>query len=306
MAMNHAISDALPGGLPSDVRLMNLSAGLLAGLAALLLTATATLWAARHPAFAVRAIRIEGDVTRNSVATIRANAAPHLAGNFFTADLAQTRRAFESVPWVRQAVVNRVWPSRLVVRLEEHRAVALWGSDSAGDKLVNNHGEVFQANVGDVEDDALPTLSGPEGSSAQMLGLLQRLVPVLAPLEMQIDTLSLSGRGSWRVELDSGARVELGRGSDDDVIARTARFIATVGQVMAQHQRPLESADLRHNDGYAIRLKGVSTTLTPAETAAAKAADKAALKATDKAAAGAAARAAPEASAKSSPQAEKP
>ena len=42
-----------------------------------------------------------------SALTIRANAAPKLAGNFVTMDLRAVRRAFESVPWVRQAVVNR-------------------------------------------------------------------------------------------------------------------------------------------------------------------------------------------------------
>ena len=73
--------------------------------------------------------RVEGDVARNSVSTIRANAAPQLAGNFLTIDLGAVRRAFESVPWVRLAIVRRVWPNRLRVRLEEHRPVALWGSD---------------------------------------------------------------------------------------------------------------------------------------------------------------------------------
>ena len=33
----------------------------------------------------------------------------------------------------------------------------------------------------------------------------------------------------------------------------------TVSQVTGQYQRPLESADMRHNDGYAVRLKGVTT-----------------------------------------------
>jgi len=31
--------------------------------------------------------------------------------------------------------------------------------------------------------------------------------------------------------------------------------------VLARYERPLEYADLRHHDGYAVRLKGVSTTL---------------------------------------------
>ena len=38
-----------------------------------------------------------------------------LKGNFFTLDLAEAKRVFESVPWVRQAVVSRVWPNRLTV-----------------------------------------------------------------------------------------------------------------------------------------------------------------------------------------------
>jgi len=251
-----------PPPIPGDVRLMRVTANILFVLGAVALIVLALNWLARQPIFALRAIRIEGDVTRNSVSTIRANAAPKLAGNFFTTDLVADRRAFESVPWVRQAVVRRVWPDRLAVRLEEHRAVALWGNDAATDKLVNSHGEVFEANLGDVEDDNLPTLSGPEGSAAPTLAMLVRLVPVFQRLDLGVDALSLSGRGSWRVELDNGAEVELGRGSDDEVIARAERFVGTVTQVTSRYQRPLEYADLRHHDGYAIRLKGV-TTVTP-------------------------------------------
>lgn len=251
--------DAAP--LPGDIALMNATAAVFAAIGATALVATVLLWFVHQPAFALRSIRIEGDVTRNSISTIRANAASHLAGNFFTLDLAAGRRAFESVPWVRQAVVNRVWPNRLLVRLEEHRPVALWTNEGAAEKLVNSFGEVFEANLGDVEDDALPTLQGPDGSSARVLALYGRLVPVLASLDAHLDTLALSARGSWHAELDSGAEVQLGRGSDDEVVERAQRFVATLTQVLARYQRPLEYADLRHNDGYAVRLKGVTTTL---------------------------------------------
>jgi cell division protein FtsQ len=245
--------------LPTDVRLMNASAAVLAALGVLALAATGLLWLARQPAFALHAVRIEGDLAHNSALTIRANAMPRLAGNFFTMDLATARRAFESVPWVRQAVVRRVWPDRLAVRLEEHRAVALWSVDDGADKLVNSFGEVFEANIGDVEDDALPTLRGPDGSSAHVLAMWTGLQDAVAPLDAHIDTLELSGRGSWRAELDSGAEIEFGRGTDDEVLARARRFVATVPQVTGAYRRPLEYADLRHHEGYAVRLKGVAT-----------------------------------------------
>ncbi|MEO7056018.1 MAG: cell division protein FtsQ/DivIB [Caldimonas sp.] len=255
----HASAAAAP--LPADVRMLNATAAVLAFLAAALLMATAVVWLARQPLFAIRSIAVGGDVARNSVTTIRANAAPRLAGNFLTMDLGSVRRAFESVPWVRHAVVRRIWPNRLRVQLEEHRAVALWaGGEGSSDRLVNSFGEVFEANLGDVEDDDLPTFAGPEGSAGHVLAMSVRLEAVLAPLGVRVEALSLSGRGSWQATLDSGAVVEIGRGSDDEVAARAARFVATVGQVTSRYQRPLQYADLRHNDGYAVRLKGVSTT----------------------------------------------
>jgi cell division protein FtsQ len=259
MAAYAPAADAAPE-LPAEVRLMNLTAAALGVIGALLLVAIAVIWLSRQPLFAIRAIALDGDVARNSVSTIRANAAPRLAGNFLTIDLGTVRRAFESVPWVRHAVVRRVWPNRLRVQLEEHRAVALWAGDAGGDRLVNSFGEVFEANLGDVEDDDLPRLAGPDGSSAHVLAMLGRIEPVVAPLGARIETLTLSSRGSWRATLDNRAVLELGRGSDDDVVARSARFVATLGTVTERFQRPLEYADLRHQDGYAVRLKGVSTT----------------------------------------------
>lgn len=257
--------------LPLDLRLMNGAAKALFVLAGLLLLGLALTWVTRLPAFELRGIRIEGDVAHNSEATIRANAAPRLAGNFFTMDLQAGQRAFETVPWVRHAVVRRVWPNRLAVALEEHRPAAFWaplGTDAnAADTLVNSHGEVFVANLGDVEDDTLPTLSGPPGQSARMLDLLNRMRPQFERLGRRVETLELSGRGSWRAELDDGARIELGRGSNEELLARTERFVGTVAQLSSRYQRPVEYADLRHHEGYALRLKGVSTTLTAAEKA---------------------------------------
>ena len=185
-----------------------------------------------------------------------------MGGNFFSVDLRKAREAFEAVPWVRRAIVRRVWPDRLIVQLDEHRAAALWQAEDRGDRLVNAQGEVFIANVGDVEDEALPTFGGPEGSAAQVLAMFRRLEPVFRRLDMEIDMLTLSTRGSWRALLDSGAAVELGRGSEKEVVERSERFVRTLSQVTDRYRKPLEYADLRHTDGYAVRLRGV-TTSTP-------------------------------------------
>ncbi len=248
-------------GVPIDVRLMRVIAAAIFALAAMLLVAAALAWLARQPYFQIRAIKVDGDLQRNNVTTLRVNVAPKLKGNFFTLDLKATRAAFEAVPWVRHAVVRRLWPNRVVVQLEEQHPVALWEADDVEGRMVNQQGEVFEANVGDVEDESLPSLSGPAGSSAQVLAMHRTLGPVFEKLDATLSTLRLSSRGSWRAELDTGAVVELGRGSDEEVLARTERFVRTVSQVTGKFQRPLQYADLRHAEGYAVRLKGVTTTL---------------------------------------------
>jgi cell division protein FtsQ len=242
--------------LPPDVRLMNLSSMLVFMLAAGVLVAAGAAWVARQPFFAIRQIRLEGEVARNSVATIRANAAPRLAGNYFNFDLKSARAAFEAVPWVRHAVVHRVWPNRLVVQLEEHKPVAVWKGDEGNDRLVNSFGEVFEANVGDVDEDALPEFDGDEGSAATILAMYRRLLPALRPLDVLPARVALSGRGSWQIELDSGAVIDIGRGTDEEVLARTERFVRTLTQVTTRQRRGWDHADLRHADGYALHMKG--------------------------------------------------
>ncbi len=247
---------------PFDVKLMNIAAAALYSVCVVLLIAAGLWWTVRHPLFAISGISVHGDVSHNSALTLRANVAPRLAGNFFTVNLAAARQVFESVPWVRQAVVRREFPNRLRVQLQEHKAVALWGSDSES-KLLNSFGEVFEANVGEVEQEGLPRLSGPDAQSGEVLQMLRTIGPLFEPMDLMVDKLALTARGSWQLQLDTGGVIELGRGSIEEVATRTQRFLQSLTQVASRYARrpdALVSADLRHQDGYALRLRGVSTT----------------------------------------------
>jgi len=256
-------STARPLVLPADIRFMNgmsIVFGLLFVLMGLLLL---TSWLFRQPIFNLSAITVRGDVAHNNALTLRANVVPRLAGNFFTVNLAQTRTVFESVPWVRKAVVQRQFPDRLKVVLQEHQAVAYWGLE--GDtRLVNSFGEVFEANQAEVESADLPQLNGPSGQTPLVLQAYRQLSGQFKKLNMQLERLELTGQGSWRARLDNGAELELGHGSVDEIEGRTQRFIATLSQVSSRFGRDLESADLRYSNGYALKLKGV-TTLNPGD-----------------------------------------
>ena len=255
--------------LPADVRWMNRAALALLGVFGVAVAAAGLGWALRHPSIVLSGITVSGDVTHNTAITLRANVAPRLRGNYFTMDLAQARAAFESVPWVRRAVVRREFPNRLRVELQEHQPVALWGPEGES-RLVNSFGEVFDANLGDVENDNLPRLGGPSpAASAAALALYRQIVPVLARLDLQVEQLLQSSGGSWQATLDSGAVIELGRGTNEEVLARVERFAQTATQVAGRYGRrvdAVESVDLRHPNGYALRMRGVST-VSSADTA---------------------------------------
>jgi cell division protein FtsQ len=92
--------------------------------------------------------------------------------------------------------------------------------------------------------------------------MYQHLVPIFSSLSMGIDKLELTPRGSWRVQTDSDATIELGRGTQEEVGQRLKTFLQTVAQVTSRYQRTstsLLAADLRHTNGYALRLRGVTT-----------------------------------------------
>ena len=247
-------------------RLMHLLANALFGLALLGLLALAAGWLAARPIHTLRTVRIDampGTELRHVSSLLLGQAVrQRLAGSFFSVDLDRLRAGIEQVPWVRKAAVRREYPGLLHVELEEHDAVAYWGPES-GSALVNSQGEVFEANVGDVEQEDLPRLSGPEGSSQEVLAMYGVVAPVFKTMGLELEELELNGRGGWRAKLANNAVVQLGGGDEQELLQRTRRFARTLAQVAAQYQRrvdALESADLRHVGGYALKLRGVTTT----------------------------------------------
>ena len=250
--------------VPLDVRLMHMAASLMfvgvivgalmAGVFALV----------RLPMFALTGITVQGDVEHNNAVTLRANVVGHMSGNFFTIDLGQVRSAFESVPWVRQAAVQREFPNRLRVTLQEHQPVAFWGDagDGGDVRMVDSFGEVFEISADELEGIQLPRLIGPDSQSQQVLAMYEALSPKFKALTLPLNGLELTGRGSWRARLSQGAVIELGRGSVEEVLPRLQRLSDTlepITQRMGRKISALMSVDLRYDNGYALRLRGVST-----------------------------------------------
>jgi cell division protein FtsQ len=213
----------------------------------------ALVWSARLPLFPLREVVVTHELREIRRTEVESSLSGRLRGNFFSVNLETIRQSLEQIPWVRHAEVRRQWPSRIEVSIEEHVAVAFWGS--ATGQLVNSYGEVFAASMTVPPSEPLPTLQGPVGLAPEMLGYYQQAEEVLKPLGRLPRALSVSPRLAVQLRLDDGIIVELGRQqAKAPVRERLERFVEFYPNVMsAAKQRP-SVVDMRYPNGFALRV----------------------------------------------------
>ncbi|MEY4468211.1 MAG: hypothetical protein RIR21_2004, partial [Pseudomonadota bacterium] len=114
-----------------DISTLNRITRALFGVLVLCVLYAGYKWVARQPMFELRVVKVqganEGPLRYVDAATVRSAALPRIRGNFFTADLAAVRNAFEMVPWVQRASVRREWPNKLIVSVDEYQVLGAWG-----------------------------------------------------------------------------------------------------------------------------------------------------------------------------------
>ena len=223
--------------------LMNGLAGALYAAAAVLALYVAWSLAARLPMFALREVRVGGELAHVTRDQVEGVVQRDLKGNFLTLDLAATSASFQKLPWVRTANVRRLWPGRLDVVLEEHVPLARW----AGAALVNTQGEVFQAAY----DGKLPVFIGPEGMAREIAIQFRYFRSSLETIGQTPVEVWVSPRRDWQLKLESGVTLVLGR---EQVEARLARFVAVHDRTLARLGRRVDYVDLRYSNGFAVRV----------------------------------------------------
>ena len=168
-------------------------------------------------------------------------------------DVHEVARALAEIPWVRGAVVRRVWPATLHVRLHEYEPVAYWGRAA----LLSEDGEVFAPPLGRPYD--LPFFEAPPERRHEVLAFYRWLAAAFGDAGAEVAALRLDRRGSWSLRLADGTRLALGR---ENARARASRFLAARRAGFAPPRRAA-CIDLRYPDGFAVRTRAPTT---PQET----------------------------------------
>lgn len=195
----------------------------------------------------LKAVRIEGSFSHVTTAALQQAVANVVRGNILNVDVTNIRQAAQTLPWVHQVTVQRVWPDTLRIKVVEQTAVARWSDQG----LLNSDGELFAPDLASYPA-GLPELRGPQGMGASVLAQYRSLNKLIASLNLQIVLLELNERRAWRIHLSNGLEILLGR---TDSYARLLRFVQLYKAALAAQAANITRVDLRYSNGLTVRMK---------------------------------------------------
>jgi cell division protein FtsQ len=237
-------------------RLLLATADLLWVVGGVLLAAALAIWVGRQPIAPLSRVVVVNQLQEVQRADIE-QALQGLRGNMITVSLDGVRSSLEKLAWVRRADVRRRWPSTIELTLHEQEPVARWGDGAQ--QLVNVEGEVFYAGNTQQRLDALPIFQGPLGSAPELLARYREASAVLQPTGRRPSQVTLTPRLAWRLRLDDGLWIELGREqAKAPVVARLKRFAEIYAAVVAPRPTRPALVDLRYPNGFVMRVAGAA------------------------------------------------
>ena len=218
----------------------------MAGAAIVAGGAWAVAWALDQP---IQRVAVQGRFQRVSPLDVEQAVKARVRGaGLVSVDLAAVQRQIEELPWVDTASVQRAWPRGLQVIVTEQVAAARWGANG----ILNSRGELFASETRHIPAE-LPRLAGPEGSEQLVAQRYFAIQGRLVEAGMRIVALQLDARGAWRIDLDNGVQVRLGRRQVDE---RFERFVAAALRLVGQRAQDIDYVDMRYTNGFAVGWKG--------------------------------------------------
>lgn len=189
-------------------------------------------------------LRVHGEFKRVDPAQLRAVVLPHAQPGFFAVRLQAAQDDVEKLPWVERAEVRKRWPDVIEVEVVEHKPFARWGRD----RLLSEHGRLFPIPKG-LALETLPQLGGPDTQVREVVALFNESRELFAAIGLKVDSLVMDRRGSWSLALSNGTQIVVGRA---DARPRLDRFAGMLPQLLARNALPLQRADLRYTNGFAL------------------------------------------------------
>lgn len=201
-------------------------------------------------------LAVRAEFNHVSAEQIRAAAQPLLGKGFFAIDLDQIRAAVARLPWVERVEARKQWPDAVDLVVYEQQPYAHWGAE----RLISRQGKIFSV-AGAEGVQGLPRLSGPDERVADVLQFYADNLKEFSGSGLAIAGVVLSPRGGWKIELASGAVVEIGR---EDTRRRVQRFLDVWPRLAGSKPTPPAYVDLRYENGFVVRWTPAAAESGPA------------------------------------------
>ena len=197
---------------------------------------------------AIKTIVVQTALHRVDKSDIRNIAQPYMRAGFFTVDLDAFEQQLNNLSWVYRANIQRQWPGRLVIEIEEQTPHFRWGDKA----LLSADGQIFTVN--DVSAfKNLPRLQGVSGRQQYLLGLYRRYNARFHKAAAAITELTEDARYNKVMRLANGIDINIGRANAERQIERCLRSFALFSKA---EREAIASIDLRHSNGFAVRWNG--------------------------------------------------
>lgn len=204
--------------------------------------------ASSEAGFVVRQVEIDGAMNQPRLSIYR-EVLDGGSDSMLLADLDAMRERLVALPWVKDANIQRRWPDRLHIHIEERKPAALW-QHKGRLRLIDAEGTVLPTP--DLSRfAALPLLVGAE-ARLQAPGLL-KIVAGHPELANQMEAALWVGQRRWDIRMKSGETISLPEGPAAE--AAFLRF-ADLNRATPLLNRGFVRFDLRLPDKMVVRVAG--------------------------------------------------
>ncbi len=200
-------------------------------------------WLLKPATYPVKRVSFGGPFQHVNQKELETAALNNLTGSFITADLVVVKERVEALPWVDRAWVSRRWPNAVHVRFSEQKFVARWGDGA----WLNDNGVAVILPQRDGPED-VPQLLGPPRSEQQVWEFYQKLQVQLATAGLSVMQLELTPRRMWKLFLQNGVELVIGRSEMEERIERFIRIYP----FLIKKKRRIRRVDLRYANGLAV------------------------------------------------------
>ncbi|TMQ38539.1 cell division protein FtsQ, partial [Haemophilus influenzae biotype aegyptius] len=152
---------------------------------------------------------------------------------FWGQDVAPIQEQIEALPWVKGAIVRKMWPNRLSIWVSEYQPVAFWNQN----QFVTLDGIVFQLPSVRLTAKNLPYLGGPDYQSLKVIETWNQIYINLKSNNIMAKGINIDDRGAWQVQLDNDIVLKLGRG---DWKSKLERFVTIYPQIDVPENKKID------------------------------------------------------------------